>query len=629
MMSFFRAFLNTWAARAFFVVLVAAFGLWGIADVVRNYGKTTSLATVGARTIEPQEFEEAFHRNLAQVTRMMGNAAEPPPDVRRSVAGESLERLIVQAAIADEVQRLGIEVPDAALRQAVFAIPAFHGSAGTFDRATFESVMRNNNMTEPRFLDLLRSDIGQRQLMETIQAGVTPPETLLKQVYAFQRETRSAQVVELPFSDAPAPPAPSPEDLQREYENDPAAYSAPAYRRIKLVVLSPQTLAGGIEVKPEDIQAYYEAHKADYVSEEKRAAEVIVAPDKASADKLAAEWKAGADWAAMDKSAQAAKGSAVRLDASTRDQFPSPELADAVFAAPPDTVSAPIPSAFGFQIIRVTQVIPGQTRTLDQVKDSIRQKIAQERAVDQVYTRANKLDDALSAGTSLDDLPGELGAAGVSGTLDAQGNTPAGEPAPIPGSPALRKAIIATAFSTPKGDAPHMIEGPDQSYYALAVEDITEPKLKPLTEVEAQVKADWEAAARRHEQDAAAAKLMTAAQAGGSLDDAATIAGFRVDTTPPVTRDGTNEHVPPPVQQALFRLKKGETTMVETADAFWVVRLTDITDPDIAQDPVGAAQFRDALTKALDQDMEVVFATAQRDRAQPRVNREMLDSLLR
>ena len=627
MLSMFRAFLNTWIARVFFVVLVASFGLWGIGDVVRNMGHDSSLATVGDRHIEGPEFQDAYRRNLAQVTRMMGGT-EPTPDVRKAVANEALERLIVQAAIANEVQRLGIAVPDAALRQAVFAIPAFRGPAGTFDRGVFETVMRNNNMTEGSFLELMRSDLAQRQLMETVQAGVTPPETLLKQVYAFQRETRAGQVVELPFTAAPAPSAPTQDDLQREYENNSAAYSAPAYRRIKLVVLSPQTLAHGIEVSPEDIQAYYDAHKADYVTEEKRSAEIVVVPDADAAKKLAATWTAGADWSAMQKAAQAAGGSAVAVDDSVKQQFPSTELADAVFADAPNTVSAPIKSALGgWQIVQVTKVIAGQSRTLDQVKDEIQQKVAQERAVDQVYTRANKLDDALSSGTSLDDLPGDLGAAGLAGTLDAQGNTPEGQPAPIPGSPDLRKAIIAAAFKAAKGDPPRMVEGPDQSYYALQVEDVIEPKLKPLTDVEAQVREDWEQAQRRHEQDAVAARLMTAAQAGGSLDDAATIAGLRVEKTPPITRDGTNEHVPPPIQQALFRLKQNETTMVETPDAFWVVRLTDISDPDLAQDPVGSAQFREALTRALDQDVEIVFATTLRNRAQPRVNRVMVDSL--
>ena len=627
MMSFFRAFLNTWAARVFFVVLVAAFALWGVADVLRNKGGSTALATVGDRRVEPQEFQDAFRRNLAQVTRMMGSA-EPPPDVRRSVGAESLERLIVQAAIGDEVQRLGIEVPDAAVRKEVFAIPAFKGPGGSFDRATFDGVMRNNNLTEPRFLDLLRSDIVQRQLMESVSAGVTPPETLLKQVYAYQRETRSGEAVELAFAAAAALPAPTNDDLQREYENDPGAYSAPAYRRVKLVVLSPQTLAGGIDVTPDEVRTYFDAHKADYVSPEKRAAQVVVVADQAAAAKLAASWTAGADWATIQADAQKAGGSGIEIQVSTKDQFPSTELADAVFATPANTVSAPIKSAFGFQVVRVTDIVAGQSRTLEQETADIRKKVAQERAVDQVYARANKLDEALSAGTALDDLPGDLGAAGVQGTLDAQGITPDRDPAPIPGSPALRKAILAAVFSTARGDAPRMVEGPDQSYFAVEVEDVIEPKLKPFDEVKEQVQDRWEKTARRHEQDAAAAKLMSAAQASHSLDDAAVIAGLRAEKTPPVTRDGVNEHVPTEVQRLLFGLKQGETSMIETPGGFWVVQLTAVEDPAMANDPVGAAQFRDALTKALNQDMQIAFASALRARAQPRINGPLLDSLL-
>jgi peptidyl-prolyl cis-trans isomerase D len=330
----------------------------------------------------------------------------------------------------------------------------------------------------------------------------------------------------------------------------------------------------------------------------------------------------------MQKAAQEAGGSAVNLDDSTKQQFPSAELADAVFQAAPDVVAGPIKAALGWQVLRVTKVTPGESRTLDQVKDEVQQKVAQDRAVDQVYSRANKLDDALSAGTGLDDLPGDLGLAAVAGTLDAQGNTPAGEPAPIPGPPELRDAIIKAAFATAKGEPPRMVEAPGQSYYALQVEDIIEPKVKPLSEVETQVQDDWIEAQRRHEQEAAAAKLMAAAQAGGSLDDAATVAGLRMEKTPPVMRNGTVEHVPPQLQAALFQLKKGETTMVETPDGFLVVRLTDITEPDPASDPAGAATMREALTRALDQDVQVVFATALRDRARPRVNRTLLDNLV-
>ena len=65
-----------------------------------------------------------------------------------------------------------------------------------------------------------------------------------------------------------------------------------------------------------------------------------MAPDEATARSLPRSGTAGADWAAMQKAAQAAGGSATELDDATEAEFPSAELAKAVFAAAPDAVTA-------------------------------------------------------------------------------------------------------------------------------------------------------------------------------------------------------------------------------------------------------------------------------------------------
>jgi len=628
MLSLIRSLLGTWAARAFFIVLIASFGLWGVADVVRNVGHDNALARVGDRKIEGPEFQEALRTQLAQVTRMMGGKTEPTPAIRQAVAGQVLDRLIVQAAIQNEVSRLGLAVPDDALRAAVFEVPAFRGASGAFDRARFEAVLRNNNLTEPRFLDLMRSDLGQRQLMEAVQVGAVPPEVLTQQVFAFQHETRVAQYVELPFAAAAEPPAPTEADLQRVYDNNPERYSAPEFRRIKAVILSPETVARDIEVPDADIRAYYEQHKAEYVTPEKRSVEVVVAQDEAHAREIAASWIAGADWDAVQKAAAAAGASSASLDDATATEFPAPELGKAVFAAPAETVTGPIQSALGWQVFRVTKVTAGIERPLDQATAEIRTKLVRERAVDQVYARANKLEDALSASGSLDDLPVDLGVAAVTGTLNAQGNTPAGQPAPIPGSPALRQALLTAAFALAKGEPARMTEGPDQSYFAVTVEDATAATRKPFADIEAQVREDWVRDARRKEQERAAASLLTAAKAGSSLDDAATVAGLRLQRTPPVVRAQPDPGVPSQMIEPLFSLKPHESTMIETPEAFYVLALAEVTAPDPAADPLGTAQIRTALTQAIGQDIELTFAATLRDRANPQVNRSLLDSMV-
>ncbi|MGI4952403.1 MAG: SurA N-terminal domain-containing protein [Janthinobacterium lividum] len=627
MLSAFRKFLNTRAARLFFFVLIIPFVLWGVADVVRNMGQETALATVGGRKIEAPEFQEAFRQQLAQATRQLGGRTEATPAIRRAVAAQTLDRLIFQAAIADEVRRLGITVPDEALRQAVFEIPAFRGRSGGFDRATFENVLRQNNYTEGRFLEQLRVDLAQRQLMEAVQVGVGVPQALLKPIYAFSKETRVAEVVDLPFVAAAEPPEPTEADLRRAYADDPARYAAPAYRHIKAVVITPDTIARDIEVPDADVAAFYEQHKAEFGSAEKRSLQVLVAQDETVARRLDAQWKAGADWATIQKAAADAGASAAELDDAVQADIPGTELGQAAFAAAAGTVVGPVKSEFGWQVLRVTKVTPGSEKTLDSVRDELRTRIARERAVDQVYSRINRLEDVLSSGASFDEIPADLGATVLGGTLDAQGNTKDGEPAPLPGTPALRQAILTAAFALPKGEPPKLTEGPDQSYFALTVDDETPPAPRPFDAVQAQVRENYEADARRKEQETVAARLLAATKAGGSLADAATVAGLRVERTQPIARSTPTAGVPPALIQPVFGLKPGETTMVETPQGFLVARLAEVSSPDPAADPAAAAQVRTALNQALTQDVEVTYASALRERARPTVNRTLLESL--
>ena len=113
-----------------------------------------------------------------------------------------------------------------------------------------------------------------------------------------------------------------------------------------------------------------------------------------------------------------------------------------------------------------------------------------------MYDRANKVDNVLGSGASLDEMPSGLGLVGVTGSLDAQGNTAEGTPAPIPGPAELRAAMVKAAFDAQKGDPPRLVEVQTPStggsaYYALALEDVTPPSVKPFDSVKDQVAADW------------------------------------------------------------------------------------------------------------------------------------------
>lgn len=633
MITAFRRYLDTWVVRAFFLIMVASFVLWGVGDVIRGVGTTTWVAKVDGDPIETQTFQGEFTRAMALATRDLPNGQEPTPEMRRRVGDETLQRIIGQTVLTQELHALRLITPDSAVREAVMAIPAFRGPDGSFNRQVFETVLRNNGLNEPRFLDLMRNDIAQRQLMGAVTAGATAPDTETVPIYTQEFEKRSADVAEFPIAAAPPPPAPDEAVLQRWYDNHPDSYATPEFRKIKVVELSPQSLAKDIPITDADLRAAYDARKSDYETTATRSAQVITAPDEAKAQALAAKWRDGADWTAMQAAAKADGATAVELDAATQTMIPDPDLARAVFAATADTVSAPIKGQLGWFVARVSKIVPGNTRSFDEVKDELREKVLTDKAADIIYDRANKLDNLLANGTSFDELPGDLGLAGLSGTLDAEGKTTDGMPAPIPGAPELRKAIVAAAFQTQKGDPPRLVEVQTPStggsaYYALEVEDVIPPGEKPFDQVKQKVEDDWAADQQRHAAETQAAKMLTALKGGQSFADAATVAGVPVRRTPLVTRAQGAEGMPPELQRILFGLKPNEPTMVETPDAFLVALPAETVEPDPKTDPGGLEQARQAVQRSIAADLATVFTQALRQRADVSINQQNLNSVV-
>ncbi len=640
MLAILRRSLATWPVRLFFGVLVLSFGMWGVADVVRNIGRdsTSYAANVGGERISVNDFQEAYRRDLSQAVQQLGSA-EPTPNQRLRVAVQTIGRLVVQTAVAEYVRDLGVRVPDAALETVVQDIPQFHNAQGQYDANVARAVLRNNGMNERVYGDMLRRGLAEDQVVGALTAGAVAPGEMAKQVYEFQQEKRTADAVDVPLAAAAPPPVPTQQDLERWWANHPENYSKPEFRRVKAIVLAPQTLASEITVTDDDLKAEWEQHKAEFDKPERRSVQVILTQDQAEAEKLAQLWRGGADWATMQTEASKTAAAPVELSDATRAEFPAPELGDAVFATALGVVPPPVHSELGWHVLKVTKITPGGAKTMEEARDALRQRAIDDKAGDLIYDRANRIENLLDGGASLDALPGDLGVAAITGTLDKDGKTMEGNDAPIPGPPQLRAAFIKAAFAAKPGDPPKLEQAPNaadgsQSFFALVVEKIIPPEPKPLQEVTEQVRTDWEADQRRHEQEEIAAKIYGELRRGFTLAAAAEKFGLSVRRLPPAGRGAPTDGVPTALVDKLFGLspgttpmKKGEATMVETPDGFMVAVLADIVRPDPAADPVGYGQVKQVLARAVAQDIQAAFRNAARERANPHVNESVVASV--
>ena len=424
MLTALRRLASTWVAKALFVLLVVSFGIWGIGDTVRNLGRDTALARVNGQPIEMEEAQAALRREMQRLSRTVGSRFENDPRVRRAMAEQAVDGLVLDRVLRDETARLGVAVPDAVVREFVFSLPGFRGPAGGgFSRAAFESFLRENGLTERDFLSLARADIARQQVSTAVRAGAAAPSVLARRLLQWRDQQRAATVVSLPLAAAPEPAAPSEAALRRFHENNPRLFSSPEYRDAAVAVLTAEILGREVEVSDAEIAAAFEQRRGSFETPERRTVEQVLLADEAAARRVFEELSAEPEMPFADVAAraEAAGGQATQLGAVDRAGLPVPELAEAAFSLAPGSVSAPVRSPFGWHVLRVTGVEPGRSRPLEAVRDELRAALAQERAADLAFERANKVEDALAGGATLEEAAKRFGLGFAAIRTDAVG----------------------------------------------------------------------------------------------------------------------------------------------------------------------------------------------------------------
>jgi peptidyl-prolyl cis-trans isomerase D len=618
-----RKLLENWIARGFFGLLVVIFVFWGISNVLTLFGSDTAVAHVGGQAVDVGLVQAQFQEAVNQATQQ-GKPVDGP--ARQQLADQAMAAVLRQRLLAGEEARLQVSAPDSAVRDAIAAIPAFQ-TGGVFDQAKFNQVLQQNGISADRFVQEEKDDIADRQVVVAAIAGAGAPAGLDSQLYNFVAQQRFAQTIQVTVAGQPAPGAPGDAVLQRYWRNHPDEFTAPEYRTIKLVVLAPSLLAGKETVSQSDIDAAYARVSAAQPRVALRSVQVVAAPDLAASSRLQAAWKSGADWDAVQKMAKSFGAAAVELDDTPKSGIPTAALQDAAFAAPVGSVQGPVAGPAGMYVFKVTKVSSsGPDAATETAK--IRDALALQAAQADVAKDVDGLQDALAGQTPLDQLPGSLGLVAVQGTLDAAGQTPDGSAAPLPGDDALKAAIIKTAFAQAAGAPAALQNGPGGSYYALTVDKVMPPARAAYAQVQANVLAAWTADAQQRAAEAQAAKLLHELQTGTSFNAvSAQAVGDTVAMTPAITRAAPPAGVTPQEVSIIFSLKMGEATMLQTPDGFLVAQLAKIVQPKPADDAAGFAQVKQALDKAVQNDVGQAFLDGLQARANVSVNQKMLQQV--
>ena len=577
MLEVLRKGARTLVAKMLMLLLVASFGIWGISASLFNTA-TDTVISVGDQKVSASEFSLAYQRQLAELGRRFGQQLTTEQAKALGVPSQVYAQLAAGAALDQLSQDMNLGLSKDRLAELIAEDPAFKSETGQFDRNLFTTRLRNAGLREDDYI-LERSKVAMRsQIVEATSDGFLAPKTLIDALKAYRNQTRDVSYLLLTNANIDPIKAPDEATLAAWFETVKARYRAPEYRSFAYVKLEPSDIADKAAISDEAIRQDYEARKKTYEIAGTRTIEQLSFETREMAEAALAELKSGMSFDQLVAD-QGKTASDVLLGEFSRDKLPDPVLADAAFAVTAEGATTDVvDGALGPVILRVTNIKEGRTRTLDEVKEEIREALAEAAAMEDIATVHDQFEDLRAGGSTLEEAATQLNLKPVIVKASDRNGKDENE-ADVPNLPE-RDALLAEVFQTDVGVEALPVNIGNDGFIWLEVKDIVAERDRTLEEVREKATADWTSEQQKIALGAKAEGLKERAAKGETLDAIAGELGIAVESKVGIRRQTEDAVLGPAAVTAAFGGAVGMVASAPGADPETqiLLKVTDVKD---------------------------------------------------
>ncbi|MEM8956717.1 MAG: peptidyl-prolyl cis-trans isomerase [Pseudomonadota bacterium] len=597
-----------WIILGLLIVALAGFGVSGFGGNVR------SVAAVGDSEVDVNVYARALQRDISQMTQARGEAVTFAEAQALGLDRAILQALLAQAALEESARRAGLSVGDETVSEQILALPNFIGADGTFDREAYQFALENNGMSVAQFEQGIRNDITRNLLQAAVVGGVRPQPAFVDAIYSYVAERRAFTYAVLGEAELTEPVA-TPDDaaVQAYYDAHPEEFTAPELRRITYAILTPDMLIDSVELDEDALRRLYEDRSDQYNRPAMRMVDRLGFADEAAAAEAKRAIDAGETTFDALVAERGLTSSDVDLNTVTEAQLD--DAGAEVFALEEPGVVGPLPSSIGPALFQVNALLTEQVTPFEEALPELREELANQRARRLIEDEIEPLDDLLAGGATIEELADEsdmeLGQIDWSGT-ESDGAAGYG-------------AFQAVAAQVRAGDFPEIETLEDGGIFALRLDEIVPPTLRPFEEVRAEAQAGARA-------EAIKAALRTRAdeiKAGVDGGEDFPALGVTAFANAGLTRNDFLDDLPPALLPSLFEMEPGDVSLIEGDDTLVVVRLDQIRPADLTEQTAVAVRERlnGEIAEAMAQDLLGQFAQSVQSEAGITVNDAALNAV--
>ena len=598
MISTFSKMHNSLFTKIILTITALSFmSLFGVSGYINSANSNKPVIKVDNLEISQSEFNYMLQKELSKLKDMDSANPEEAEARKAEISAELAKIKLDDLLLENTMKKFKVDVTDSLVSQIIQISPQFLNN-GQFDREMYKWYMNKNNLTEKDLVAEIKRNIGRKILVETQVEGFKVPEVLQSQMQKVLGQRRTFKYIKLAAADAKIDRKPSQEELDQYYEDFTEDFRVPEKRDVKVLSLPLETIEKSINVSDDEIDAYYKEHIEEYEQPEKRHVLQLAFEDEESAKKAEAELAAKDFMAVAAENGQSAEdtdfGDVAKSDLSD-------ELADVVFSLAKGQISKPENINGGWQILKVTDIIPASSTPRAQANAQIKKTIQEERAYDGSYELMTSIEDKLGAGVSLADIAKEYNIELVDVKNLAEDGSSDNKDKQL-AEVLKNKDVIDAAFSYNAGEVSQTIEG-DDGLIVVEVEKVHESHIQPENEVTAKITKLWQESEKVSITQELVDNINHDLEAGDTLSEVAGRYNLPVMKTMPITRGETFADLNFNDMKTLFSAGKEEAKVLQHGDDYLIAETNEVYDDSSALSQEDKNFLKQALQAEMAQEM--------------------------
>ncbi len=387
-------------------ILIVPFALVGVNEYF-TAGNTNIVARINETEISFNDFNQSFSNYRRRMQSIMGAAYDPVEFDQLVIRRQHLDSLVDQELITQTAQSMGLDVDDNTLAEQIRNIPAFQLD-GQFNADVYQRRLLSQGLTPKQFQNEIRSQFVISQLPRNIVVSGIATSTEVTEFVALLDQSRSFNAVMVPAEIAVPATEFEAAEIIAWYDAHTADYQSEEQVIIEYLELDAAFLPVGLPPEEDMLREQFEAQKGRFISPEQRQVSHIlieVAPDAGEADKETARQIAEE----LSKRARAGEDFATLAMENSQDQGSAPSGGDlgwvesgvmvkafenAMYELSMEApISEPIQTNFGWHVIQLREIRESKGMSFEEARMTLVTEYEDDIAARAFLEQADRLVD--------------------------------------------------------------------------------------------------------------------------------------------------------------------------------------------------------------------------------------------